>query len=152
MQFFYPPSKMCLPRAVRVLDPEALPFEIQQGWIAPVDVEEGFMLMDQFEEDEEYAFIPFAMEEEDEFGPLAPWSDNDTIVADDHYRLDDIEEFGLLGLEEEGTERMWNVYGGYERPRDADDWRACWEFCTQALQFVTGLTYEFEEWQAAQFQ
>ena len=121
---FLPPSKMCLPHTVRVLDPEALPFEIQQGWLAPVDIEEGFVF-----------FTPGQLEEE-------------PIIPDNHE--------GEFGQPEESVftddemERMWNVYRGIERPNDANDWRACWEYCTQSLYYITGLTYEFEEeWQSA---
>lgn len=140
---------MCLPRTIRILDSEELPFVIQQeqGWFAPPANEWNGGFVD-FMPDEEDAFIPAATEE-DEFGLFAPWSDNDTVVAPENI-LEDFGEFGLLGPEEDDdTDRIWNVYGGYERPRDADDWRSCWEFCTRSLHGASGPTHEFREWQSA---
>ena len=115
---------MCLPRTVRVLEPDALPIVQEQGWFAQNDWNRGFML----EQDD----IPDNIEED-------LWSDENAP--------NDFGEYGLLGPDD--IERMWNVYRGVERPRDDDDWYACWKYSTDSLFYVTGLTYEFEQWESA---
>jgi hypothetical protein len=134
---------MCNPRFVRVIDPEAMPFEIQHGLLVPtavglIDVmleNDGFVHEEEFGQPEESVF--------------ADMLEDDGFIPDNH---EEEEEFGQpeeLVFTDDEMERMWNVYRGIERPNDANDWRACWEYCTQSLYYVTGLTYEFEEWQTA---
>ena len=163
---------MCLPRTVRVLESDALPIVQEQGWFAPMPNDWNGGFVDFMLEQDDDGFIPNGAQEdapdfipngtqegdadfiphdiEEEFGQIGLLSDNDTIATDYHGNtLDDFGEYGLLGPDDDDIERMRNVYAGVERPRDDDDWYACWKYCTDSLFYVTGLTYEFHQWESA---
>ena len=52
--------------------------------------------------------------------------------------------------EEQEQERQLNVYRGLERPRDDEDWRMIFDhYTTDGLALVTGMEYQFREWEDA---
>ena len=63
---------------------------------------------------------------------------------DNNNNNDDQEE------EEQEQERQLNVYRGLERPRDDEDWRMIFDhYTTDGLALVTGMEYQFREWEDA---
>lgn len=47
------------------------------------------------------------------------------------------------------NERRLSVYRGLQRPHNDEDWHMIFEHCTAGLSDITGLVYEFHEWQDA---
>jgi hypothetical protein len=66
--------------------------------------------------------------------------------------FDPIEDNGLVAdtpPDDTDEERLWAVYRGIQRPYDDDDWRRVWAYCANELFIVTGVEYEFCEWEDA---
>ncbi len=47
------------------------------------------------------------------------------------------------------SERVWNVFYGYEEPIDDADWLQIWERCTQALADAFDEPMYYREWRSA---
>ena len=47
------------------------------------------------------------------------------------------------------SERVWNVFDGFDEPIDDADWLQIWERCTRALADAFGVPIEYREWQSA---
>lgn len=135
---------MCLPRTVRVLESDALPIVQEQGWFAPMPNDWNGGFVDFMLEQDDHGITPNGAQEVDH--GITP---NGAQEVDDGVIPYDIGEYGLLGPEDGEIDRMWNVYRGVDRPRDDDDWYACWKFVTDSLSDVTGVTFEFKQWENA---
>jgi hypothetical protein len=49
----------------------------------------------------------------------------------------------------EETERWFNVYGGYERPHDADEWLRIWTYCARSYADIDVPQGDFVQWKSA---
>ena len=119
-----------------------LPFVVQQQqhlWIQPQPEAEVTMgnnddiSDDQTSSTDDTSDDEGSEEEEDGFqGNIINWDEDDGLLSSDELM------------------RRLNVYRGYERPRNDEDWRIIFEYMSSCSFLNTGQEYEFREWQEDQ--